>query len=131
MRGRYGIDRLHRMLLWVYFAILIISVFISRNADIKIRYAFLFMELALLVFLFFRVFSKNIEKRSKENERWLAVENKIKKQFRILRDRWKFRKTHVFKKCPKCKAVLRLKRIKGTHSVTCPHCNEKFKIRNF
>lgn len=131
MRGRYGIDRLHRMLLWVYFAILIISVFISRNADIKIRYAFLFMELALLVFLFFRVFSKNIEKRRKENERWLSVENKIKKQFRILRDRWKFRKTHVFKKCPKCKAVLRLKRIKGTHSVTCPHCNENFKIRNF
>ena len=131
MQGRYGTDRLHRVLSWVYLAILIISIFIARSADIKVYYAVLLLGLAVLVFSFFRVFSKNIEKRRKENERWLAFENRIKKRFRILRDRWKFRKTHVFKKCPKCKAVLRLKRIKGTHTVTCPHCNETFKIKNF
>ena len=131
MQGRYGADRLHRVLTWVCLAILIVSIFIARTADIKIYYAVLLLGLAVLVFSFYRVFSKNIEKRRKENERWLSFENKVKKHFRILRDRWKFRKTHVFKKCPKCKAVLRLKRIKGTHSVTCPHCNENFKIRNF
>ena len=131
MQGRYGVDRLHRVLSWVYLAILIVSIFLSRNVDIKIYYAVLLAGLAVLIFAFFRVFSKNIEKRRKENERWLAFENKIKKQFRIFRDRWKFRKTHVFKKCPKCKAVLRLKRIKGTHTVTCPHCKETFKIKNF
>lgn len=131
MQGRYGTDRLHRVLSWVYLAILIISIFIARSADIKVYYTVLLLGLAVLVFSFFRVFSKNIEKRRKENERWLAFENRIKKRFRILRDRWKFRKTHVFKKCPKCKAVLRLKRIKGTHNVTCPHCNETFKIKNF
>ncbi|MCH5316877.1 MAG: hypothetical protein J1E05_02765 [Eubacterium sp.] len=131
MQGRYGVDRLHRVLTWVYFAILIVSIFLSRSVDIKIYYAVMLAGLAVLIFAFFRVFSKNIEKRKKENERWLAFENKIKKRFRILRDRWKFRKTHVFKKCPKCKAVLRLKRIKGIHTVTCPHCKEAFKIRNF
>ena len=131
MQGRYGADRLHRILSWVYFAILIVSIFIARRADIKIYYAVLLLGLAVLIYDFFRVFSKNIDKRRKENERWLSFENKIKKRFRILRDRWKFRKTHVFKKCPKCKAVLRLKRIKGTHRVTCPHCNECFKIKNF
>ena len=130
MQGRYGADRLHRVLSWVYLAILIVSIFIARSVDIKIYYAVLLLGLAVLVFSFYRVFSKNIEKRRKENERWLTFENKIKKRFRILRDRWKFRKTHVFKKCPKCKAVLRLKRIKGTHNVTCPHCNETFKIKN-
>lgn len=130
MQGRYGADRLHRVLTWVYLAILIVSIFIARTADIKIYYAVLLLGLAVLVFSFYRVFSKNIEKRRKENERWLSFENKVKKRFRILRDRWKFRKTHVFKKCPKCKAVLRLKRIKGTHNVTCPHCNETFKIKN-
>ena len=131
MQGRYGADRLHRVLSWVYLAILVISLLISRSVDIKIYYAVFLLGLAVLIFSFFRVFSKNIEKRRKENESWLAFENKIKKCFRILRDRWKFRKTHVFKKCPKCKAVLRLKRIKGVHTVTCPHCNESFKIRNF
>lgn len=130
MQGRYGVDRLHRVLSWVYFAILIVSIFIARSVDIKIYYTVLLAGLAVLIFSFYRVFSKNIEKRRKENEKWLAFENKIKKRFRIQRDRWKFRKTHVFKKCPKCKAVLRLKRIKGTHSVTCPHCNETFKIKN-
>ena len=131
MQGRYGVDRLHRILSWVYLAILILSLFLTRDVDIRIYYAVLLAGLAVLIFAFFRVFSKNIEKRRKENEKWLAFENKIKKRFRILRDRWKFRKTHVFKKCPKCKAVLRLKRIKGTHTVACPHCNETFKIKNF
>ncbi|MFR2916862.1 MAG: hypothetical protein ACLTKQ_08005 [Acutalibacteraceae bacterium] len=45
-----------------------------------------------------------------------------------MRDKWAFRKTHVFKKCPGCKAVLRLPRKKGKHTVNCPHCHKNFTV---
>ncbi|MDE6385829.1 MAG: hypothetical protein K2L36_06780 [Eubacterium sp.] len=129
MYGRYGIDQLYRGLLWIYFAILIISAILGRAVDYRIYTILSVAGLAIVVFAFFRVFSKNIQKRRSENAKWLVFENMVKKQFRLLRDRWKFRKTHIFRKCPKCKAVLRLKKIKGSHNVTCPHCRENFKIK--
>ncbi|MDE6506228.1 MAG: hypothetical protein K2K71_03085 [Eubacterium sp.] len=129
MYGRYEIDQLYRGLLWIYFAILIISVILGRAVDYRIYTTLSVAGLAIVVFAFFRVFSKNIQKRRSENAKWLVFENMVKKQFRLLRDRWKFRKTHIFRKCPKCKAVLRLKKIKGSHNVTCPHCRENFKIK--
>lgn len=129
MYGRYGIDQLYRGLLWIYFAILIISAILGRAVDYRIYTILSVAGLAIVVFAFFRVFSKNIQKRRSENAKWLVFENMVKKQFRLLRDRWKFRKTHIFRKCPKCKAILRLKKIKGSHNVTCPHCRENFKIK--
>ena len=48
--------------------------------------------------------------------------------YTVLRDKWTFRKTHVFKKCPGCKAVLRLPRKKGKHTVNCPHCHKNFTV---
>ncbi|MDE6123963.1 MAG: hypothetical protein K2G22_01865 [Eubacterium sp.] len=129
MYGRYGIDQLYRGLLWIYFTILIISAILGRAVDYRIYTILSVAGLAIVVFAFFRVFSKNLEKRRKENAKWLVFENKVKKHFRLFRDRWKFRSTHIFRKCPKCKAVLRLKKIKGSHNVTCPHCKENFKIK--
>lgn len=129
MYGRYGIDQLYRGLLWIYFALLIISAILGRAVDYRIYTILSVAGLAIVVFAFFRVFSKNIQKRRSENAKWLVFENMVKKQFRLLRDRWKFRKTHIFRKCPKCQAILRLKKIKGSHNVTCPHCKENFKIK--
>jgi DNA-directed RNA polymerase subunit RPC12/RpoP len=77
----------------------------------------------------FRAFSKNVAKRRIENNKYLKIANKVKGYFKLLSNRWKFRKTHVFKKCPKCKSVLRLKKKKGKHTVVCPHCNTKFQVK--
>lgn len=131
MYGRYGTDQLYRTLIWAYFAIMMLGLILGRTIDIKIYTIISILGFALIAFAFFRVFSKNIEKRRKENAKWLSFTAKIKKYFRIRKDRWKFRKTHIFRKCPKCRAVLRLKRIKGSHSVSCPHCNKSFKIKVF
>ena len=130
MQGRYGADRLYRVLSWCYLIIILASAIVSRHAQKWIYYTMLALGLAVFVYSFYRVFSKNIEKRRAENEKWLTFENGFKKRFRLLRDRWKFRKTHIFRKCPKCKSVLRLKRIKGTHTVECPHCKNTFKVRS-
>ena len=42
---------------------------------------------------------------------------------------FKDRKTHVFKKCPQCKAMIRLPKRKGSHEVICPKCGREFKIK--
>ena len=128
MVGRYGPDQLYKGLLWIYLGTVLISTILGRFIDRRIYIVLSVLCFGIFVFATFRFFSKNIEKRRAENAKWLVFENAVRKQFRLLGDRWKFRKTHIFKKCPKCKAVLRLKRQKGSHGVVCPHCKEKFKI---
>lgn len=129
MYGRYGIDQLYKALLWAYLAIMMLGLILGRTVNTKIYTVISIISFALIVYAFFRVFSKNIEKRRQENAKWLSLTAKIKKHFRLRKDRWKFRKTHIFRKCPKCKAVLRLKRIKGSHNVSCPHCKNSFTIK--
>lgn len=38
------------------------------------------------------------------------------------------RRTHVYRECPFCHAVLRLPKRPGAHSVKCPRCSEHFDV---
>ena len=53
------------------------------------------MAFVLVVFAIFRVFSKNIEARRAENEKWLKFENSVKGFFKFQNDKFKQRKTKV------------------------------------
>ena len=44
----------------------------------------------------------------------------------LCRNRWRDRKTHVYHRCPHCRAMLRLPRRPGFHGVTCPRCSRHF-----
>lgn len=129
MYGRYGVDQLYRALIWIYFICAILSMIIGRLTNTTVYYILFAASTAILIFTFFRVFSKNTQKRRAENYKWLQFIGRIKKQFQLLQNRWKFRKTHIFRKCPNCKAVLRMKRVKGKHRATCPHCSQSFNFR--
>lgn len=129
MYGRYGIDQLYRALLWFYLAAIILSMILGRAVDGIFYIIFSAVAWGLFIFAFLRVFSKKTENRRKENENWLKFAGIFKKKFKDLGNRWKFRKTHVFRTCPQCKAVLRMKRVKGKHAVVCPHCSKKFEFR--
>lgn len=129
MYGRYGVDQLYKALLWFYLAAILLAMILGRAAHETFYYIFSAVACGLFIFAFFRVFSKKIENRRKENENWLRFTAVFRKKFKDLSNRWKFRKTHVFRTCPQCKAVLRMKRVKGKHMVTCPHCSKKFEFR--
>lgn len=129
MYGRYGIDQLYRALLWFYLAAIILAMILGRAVDGIFYIIFSAVAWGLFIFAFLRVFSKKTENRRKENESWLKFAGIFKKKFKDLGNRWKFRKTHVFRTCPQCKAVLRMKRVKGKHAVVCPHCSKKFEFR--
>jgi formamidopyrimidine-DNA glycosylase len=95
----------------------------------KLYSVLLVIPFIILIYAIFRVFSKNITKRRIENNKYLKIQNKVKSYFKFLSNKWKFRKTHILKKCPNCKSVLRLKKKKGNHTVVCPHCKTKFEIK--
>lgn len=129
MYGRYGADNLNRGLLFIYLGLIILGMILGRTIDMRIYTVISTAGLAIVIFSFYRVFSKNIAKRRAENEKWLVFENGVNRKFRLIRDKFKFRKTHIFKKCPNCKTVLRLKKVKGTHNVNCPNCKHDFQVK--
>ncbi len=122
MHGRYGSDKLGLFLLYTALVIMIVNAFINS-------FILFIMELAVIGYSFFRIFSKNVQKRYRENLIFEKIWNKIMGFFRLKIKMWQDRKTHVFVKCPRCKANLRLPKIKGEHTVRCTKCNNRFDFK--
>ena len=118
--GRYGTDTLNKTLLWVYIALVVIYTVVSLFVTSAIfTLIYLILSLSLVVWNISRTFSRNIAARRRENERFCGF-------FRLIRNKHRDRKTHVYKKCPACRAVLRLPKAKGKHAVVCPRCKHRF-----
>lgn len=122
MAGRYGFDKLYYFLIGVCFVLLIINLFLG-NLIIYL------LELLVFAYSIFRVLSKNIYKRQSENEKYIAILNKIKAFFNLQKCKIRDRKTHVYRKCPSCKNNLRLPKQKGKHTVACPCCKHRFDVK--
>ena len=129
MRGRYGIDEYGKFL---FFSYLVLTVLIAV-ADVFVNGLSILIARSLMsvlaVYTIFRMFSRNIYLRRNENERYKKVSSKINSFFKLQKNKFRDRKTHVYKKCPYCKAVLRLKRIKGDHRAACPCCGKSFDVK--
>lgn len=121
MNGRYGTDRLFFVLIFIYLIIAALNILFGQ----KLLY---FVQTALLIYIMFRVLSKNTAARRKENDKVMALWDCVKRTFCLNRDRIRYRKTHVFRKCPSCSAQLRLPRTPGEHTVRCPRCDKRFDV---
>lgn len=126
MIGRNGSDGLNLFLLFLYMAIIIASLFV-RN--IVAHSILLGVALLVIIWNIFRTFSRNVYKRRRENAAFMGFFYRIKNFFVRRRRKWKERKTHKYKKCPACKAQLRLPKKNCTIQVTCPKCGNKFKMK--
>lgn len=122
MRGRYGVDSFYKFLLWVYVVAVVLNIFV-KSVILHLFAVFVF------VYMFFRVFSKNIYKRQAENIKYWNIKEKVRKYFNLQRNKWKFRKTHIYKKCPHCKANIKLPRKKGKGICNCPKCKRDFEVK--
>lgn len=120
MYGRYGIDELYQFFFGLYLLTLIIDIFTNSRWLVLI-------EMTLIFIIFYRFFSKNTYQRSKENREYLKIKNKILRPFinfkRNISD-----KDYVYKKCPKCKATLKLPipYERGIKHTKCPKCQKRF-----
>ncbi len=120
MYGRYGSDQLNM-------AILVAAVLVSLTNSILtvfLRESTVYSGIVapilsvivygLLIYSFFRMFSRNIYKRQRENRRftqlWMRLKDRNNRYFR----------------CPNCKQTVRVPRGRGKICIRCPKCGEKF-----
>ena len=122
MYGRNGVDALNKFIFFLYIVTFIVYLFVQH-------YSVLIIEGVLLLIYIYRTFSKKLYVRQKENQIYLNIINAIKRPFLRLFHRIRDRKTHVYKKCPNCKRILKLRKIKGSHKVKCPVCSHHFDIK--
>ena len=122
MYGRYGGDALGRALL-VCYLILFVPNLILRSSTIYL------LGYALIVYALFRMLSKNITARRRENDWYLKRKGSVRTFFALQKNKWRDRKTHVYHRCPHCKSTLRLPRVKGSHTVNCPRCHTRFDMK--
>ena len=119
MTGRYGADQLGMVTL---FAGLILSVFSSFSGWGLLS----FLGLILYAITIFRMFSRNIETRRKENQKAITFISQVELKIRQFFRRIKNRKEYKYFKCPHCKQLLRLKRGCGEKEITCAKCGQRF-----
>ncbi|MCI6242067.1 MAG: hypothetical protein PUF81_00630 [Lachnospiraceae bacterium] len=119
MQGRNGVDELARMHSWLVLILLLVGMFTRIGL-------FSLLALGLLIYMYFRVFSRNTSKRYEENRKYLDFRynrtvawNRFKKRFAQRRD-------YKFFKCPMCRQEVRVPRGHGKIEITCPKCREKF-----
>ena len=123
MYGRYGGDTLNKVLIWVYAIwIILFSIVLIFVDSVWFSVSYWVSSGALFFWIIFRMFSRNIAARRKENDAFCGF-------FKLRKNKFRDRKTHVYRKCPDCKAVLRLPKAKGKHYVICPRCKNRFKVR--
>ena len=130
MRGRYGSTGFDKLTLFLLVSSLAINIFRLFFSGFAVSAALYFVQLALWAFMIFRLVSRNFAARAKENRVfcsfWSRVKGFFKLQFTRIKDIGKYR----YRKCPHCKAVLRLPASRGKHTVRCPKCSERFEVNN-
>lgn len=82
--------------------------------------------MALIIYTYYRIFSKQIYKRAAENEKYLKAVAKLKKAFRIQKKAAGQRKYYRFFKCPGCKQTIRIPKGHGRIEIRCPKCGCRF-----
>lgn len=123
--GRYGNDHLNIALL--LFAMILMFVF--RFTPV---WYLSYVAYVPLIFMVYRGFSRNYEKRRRENEVFLSGIRKLKFWAKDKHSKVNTAKAHAhdkehkYYKCPACGAQLRVPSGKGKICITCPRCRKEF-----
>lgn len=118
MQGRYGIDQLNSFLMIVCVICFIVNMFIGSIVLTFIAYG-------TWLFVIFRMFSKNIYARNRENDKYLNFFSPLSRWLK-LKLMSKQDPSNKYFSCPKCKQMVRVPKGHGTVVVTCPNCQNKF-----
>ena len=118
MQGRYGNDKLNRFLMVIALIFLVISLLGAEP--------FYLLGIACLIYVYYRMLSRKIYKRSAENNVYLKYEYKVKQFFFTWKRDMQQRRTHHIYRCPSCKQKIRVPKNKGRIEIKCPKCGQTF-----
>lgn len=119
MSGRNGVDDLARMQSWAVLVLLLLGIFTRLGI-------FSLLALVLIVYMYFRVFSRNTSKRYEENQKYLNFKYNRTVSWNRFKKRAAQRRDYRFYKCPMCKQEVRVPKGHGKIEITCPKCREQF-----
>lgn len=119
MYGRYGSDQLNMALLIASLVLSLVNSILSVFFDGSTVFSVVFLVIALftyvlLFFAIFRIFSRNVSRRRRENQRFLNGWSRFCDH------------RHRYFHCPQCHQLVRVPRNRGKVSIRCPKCGEKF-----
>ena len=123
MTGRHGADNLGMFTLLACLAFSLLGSF--TRVDILSLIGF-----ALYIITLFRMFSRNHEKRTAENRKYIELTSGWKTKIRQFTRRMKNRRDYKYFKCPGCKVLLRMKRGSGEKEITCVRCGHQFRQKS-
>lgn len=126
MMGRYGSDELSNALLASFLVCIVLQIFTKGWGDVVLN----ILAWAILIFCYYRMFSKNHTKRWAENQKYLSFKNRILGNINRQKGYAAQRKTHHIYKCPGCGQKIRIPKGKGKIEVTCPKCRTTFMKRS-
>ena len=107
MYGRYGTDKLNM-------ALLVTGVVLTLLGRITNLYALGLLAYIPLIAVLWRMFSRNIARRQRENQRFNQI-------FVRLKDR-----NSRYFSCPRCHQTVRVPRGRGKINIQCPKCGNYF-----
>jgi len=119
MAGRYGFDQMSNGLIVIIIVLMILTSLTGKSI-------FASFSFALLIYMYFRVFSKNIYKRQMENQKYMNLFSGLKSKFRTKKKQFEQRKEYKFFHCPACRQTVRVPRGHGRIRITCPKCRAEF-----
>ena len=119
MTGRYGVDQLSRL----YLVLTLVLLVLSMITKLPIFYG---LAIILLIYMYYRMFSKNTTKMYAQNQKYLNMRYQIVVKWNNGKKHFAQRKEYRFYRCPKCHQKVRVPRGKGKICITCPKCRNEF-----
>lgn len=129
MQGRYGVDDLSRFTMGAALVLIILTMFVNI-VNRSVGSVLDFLGIVAIVYAYFRIFSRDIQKRYEENQKYLAMTSKFRLHFNKEKNLMKQRKTHHIYNCPGCGQKIRIPKGKGKIEIDCPKCHTKFVKRS-
>lgn len=118
----YGIDQLGILLIAACCLLAFVNLFFRLLAVYLI-------QIGLLVWFLYRLLSRNVAARQRENETIRRLGNRLSAAWKLEKRKYGDRQTHIYKTCPHCGVTLRLPRTPGEHNVNCPRCRNNFSVK--
>ena len=125
MQGRYGTDALNRFLSGVIIALILVSLFVRDRAGSILGLAIW----ALIIYMYYRTFSRDISRRYAENQKFLSFSSKLRAKLGRGGASVPYGNGYRIFVCPKCSQKIRIPKGKGKIMIRCPKCGEEFAKR--
>ena len=120
--ARYGIDGFNKFLFVAWLIVSAVGSFLPRRAS----HVIILLADVIIIYSLFRLLSRNIPARQKENSMYYYYRDIVVKFFKGKKSEFSQRKSYRFFRCGNCGQKVRVPKGRGKIEITCPKCGNHF-----